>query len=94
MPSSAVPDLPVPLLHDIKVARAASKILPRGRQAPLTTGRGCAGRVDLPPQSSVELLSHPAAAGAPRLSCGVREGGRWRGNTTSPPQLALDFCCC
>jgi hypothetical protein len=34
------------------------------------------------------------AAGAPGRSCGVREGGRWRGNTTSPPQLALDFCCC
>mgnify|MGYP007000217322 len=46
------------------------------------------------PQDPVELLSHPAAARAPRRSCGVREGGRWRGNTTSPPQLALDFCCC
>ena len=43
-------------------------------EAPLTTGRGCAGRVDLPPQGPAELLSHPAAARAPRRSCGVRKG--------------------
>jgi hypothetical protein len=30
--------------------------------------------VDLPPQGPAELLSHPAAAGAPRRSCGVRKG--------------------
>jgi hypothetical protein len=43
-------------------------------EAPLTTRRGCAGRVDLSPQGPAELLSHPAAARAPRRSCGVRKG--------------------
>jgi hypothetical protein len=57
-------------------------------EAPPTTRRGYAGRVDLPPQGLAELLSHPAAVAAPRRSCGVREGGRWRGNTNSLPQLA------
>ena len=64
--------------------------------APLATWRGRAGRVDLPPQGPAELLSHPAAAVAPRRSC-VRGSGRGplAGKHYQPPQLALgNFCCC
>ena len=58
-------------------------------EAPLTTGRGCAGRVDLPPQGPAELLSHPAAAVTPRRSYGVREGPRLAWFPSQQPPAAL-----
>ena len=57
--------------------------------SPLATWRGRAERVDLPPQGPAEPLSHPAAAVAPRRSCGVREGPRLAGFPSQQPPAAL-----